>query len=78
MTHHSTPPRRVEEPDTQELAVTQQQFLLARAQLAAGRTESPGLAAARRDWDARAVEWGQRWGGDQGRSRGHQAGTARR
>jgi hypothetical protein len=51
MTNHSTPPRRVEEPDTQELAVTQEQFLLARAQLAAGRTELLRLDAERRDWD---------------------------
>ena len=53
MTNHSTPPRRVAEPDTQELALRQQQFLLARAQVAASRTESPRLDAARRDWDAR-------------------------
>jgi hypothetical protein len=52
MTNHVTPPRRVEEPDTRELALTQQRFLLARAQLAAGRSESPRLEAARRDWDA--------------------------
>lgn len=51
MTNHRTPPRRVKEPDTRELAVTQQQFLLARAQLAAGRTDSPRLDAERRDWD---------------------------
>jgi hypothetical protein len=51
MTKHSTPPRRVEEPDTQELAVTQEQFLLARAQLAAGRSELLRLDAERRDWD---------------------------
>jgi hypothetical protein len=48
MTNQRTPPPRVEEPDTQELAVRQQQFLLARAQVAASRTEPP-----RRDWDAR-------------------------
>jgi hypothetical protein len=52
MTNQSTPPRPVDEPDTRELAVTQQQFLLARAQLAAERTTSPRLDAARRDWDA--------------------------
>jgi hypothetical protein len=53
MTNHSTPPRQLEDHDTQELAVTQQQFLLARAQLAADRAESPRLDAARRDWDLR-------------------------
>jgi hypothetical protein len=52
MTNQSTPPRRVDEPDTRELALTQQQFLFARAQLAAERTESPRLDAGRREWDA--------------------------
>jgi hypothetical protein len=51
MTNHNTPPRRVEEPDTQEMALTQERFLLARAQLAAGRTESARLDAERRGWE---------------------------
>jgi hypothetical protein len=51
MTHRNTPPRRLEETETRRLERTRQLFLLARAQLAAGRTDSVRLDAARK-WPA--------------------------
>jgi hypothetical protein len=50
MTNPITPPPRVEEFDTQELELTRDRFLLARAQLAAARTEPLQRDAARWAW----------------------------
>jgi hypothetical protein len=50
MTNQLTSPRRLEDADTRELERTQQRFLLARAQLAAGRAEPLRLETARRKW----------------------------
>jgi len=50
MTEQLTGPRRLDEQDTRELERTQRRFLLARAQLAAGRDEPLRLDAARRTW----------------------------
>jgi hypothetical protein len=51
MTHQITPPRRLKEADQRGLERTQRRFLLARAQLAAGRADSLRLDATRR-WPA--------------------------
>jgi hypothetical protein len=50
MTTQLTSPRRLDVADSRELERSQQRFLLARAQLAAGRAEPLRRDAARREW----------------------------
>jgi hypothetical protein len=50
MTNQPTQPPRLEDLDTQELKLTQETFLLARAELAASRADPQRLDAARPDW----------------------------
>ena len=50
MNHQPTQPARPAAPDTRALERTQQQFLLARAQLAAGRAEPRRTDAVRLAW----------------------------
>jgi hypothetical protein len=50
MTHQDTLRRRVEDTDAGELDRRRRRFLLARAQVAAGRAEPLRLDAARRKW----------------------------
>jgi hypothetical protein len=50
MTSHDTPRRRPETADAQQLDRSRQLFLLARAQVVAGRAEPLMLDAARRRW----------------------------
>jgi hypothetical protein len=50
MTKQLTSPRRLDDADSRELERTRQRFLLARAQLAAGRAEPLRLDSARRKW----------------------------
>jgi hypothetical protein len=50
MTNQLSSPRASADADTRELEQCRRRFLLARAQLAAGRAESLQTDAARREW----------------------------
>ena len=58
MTDQLTRPRRLDEADARKLERTQRRFLLARAQLAAGRGETLRLEAARRTWPSHRRRFG--------------------
>jgi hypothetical protein len=58
MTNQLTQPGRMDEADARKLERTQRLFLLARAQLAAGRAEPLRLEAARRTWPSHRRRFG--------------------
>jgi hypothetical protein len=58
MTNALISPRRLDDADSRELERTQQRFLLARAQLAAGRAEPLRLDSARRQWRSHRRRFG--------------------